>query len=204
MSLLFMGSNTSFRAQNLIFTVQIVATRVSNLSSKFQLDLTTNEARSIIWWNLGNEMCFSFFFSLLSVFLFSSISFCFCFCFFIITNLGSKNMGPIPSHTREPNTNSIIHDTPIWMIIRIYLVKTLLRKPNEKNLTKYCFSPVPSSSPSRLLYLGSLIIDIHLLLTSLSLHGSLILSFPILLFYLSLDANSCLVTHFIYVILTRQ
>ena len=148
-----------------------------------------------------------FFFSLFSSLHFSFFPNLFLFLFlffFIVTDLGPKNMGPIPSHTREPNTNSIIHDTPIWMIIRIYLVKTLLRKPNEKNLTKYCFSPVPSSSPSRLLYLGSLIIDIHLLLTSLSLHGSLILSFPILLFYLSLDANSCLVTHFIYVILTRQ
>ena len=46
-SLLFTSSNTGARAQNLIFTVQIVATRVSNISSKFQLDWTTDEAGSV-------------------------------------------------------------------------------------------------------------------------------------------------------------
>ena len=55
-----MGSNTDSQAQNMISTVQIVATRVLNLSSKFQLDQTTNEAGSTLWWNRGNEMCFSF------------------------------------------------------------------------------------------------------------------------------------------------
>ena len=37
---------TSSRAQNLISTIQLVAIRVSNLSSKFQLDWTTNETES--------------------------------------------------------------------------------------------------------------------------------------------------------------
>ena len=136
-----MDSNIGSWAQNMISTIYIVATWISNISSKFQLDLTTDEARSVIWWNLGNEMCFSFLFSLISIFLFSPISFCFCLCFFIVTDLGPKNMGPIPSHTREPNTNSIIHDTPIWMIIRIYLVKTLLRNPMRKTLLSIVSHP---------------------------------------------------------------
>ena len=42
-SLLFIGSNTSSRAQNLISTVQIVAARVLNIFSKFQLDQITDE-----------------------------------------------------------------------------------------------------------------------------------------------------------------
>ena len=101
-----MGSNTSSQDQNLISTVQIVVNWVSNLSSKFQLDRTTDEVESTPWWNLGSEMCFSFRYSLLSVFPFFPIFFCFClfvfFYFFIVTDLGPKNMGPTPSHTREP------------------------------------------------------------------------------------------------------
>ena len=69
MLLLFMGSKTSSQAQNLIFTVQSVATRVLNLSSKFQLDRTTDEAGSTCWWNMGR--CVFFLFLLFSLFFFS-------------------------------------------------------------------------------------------------------------------------------------
>ena len=43
-----MGSNISSRPQNLISTVQIVATWVLNLSSKFQLDQTIDEVDQLI------------------------------------------------------------------------------------------------------------------------------------------------------------
>ena len=45
---MFMGSNTSFQAQNMISTVQIVATWVLNLFSKFQLDQTIDEVDQLV------------------------------------------------------------------------------------------------------------------------------------------------------------
>ena len=91
MMLLFIGSNTSSRAPNLIFTVQIVATRVSNLSSKFQLDQTTDEAGSTLWWNLGSEMCFSFLSSLLFFFfLFQSLSIYYYYYYYYCNWLGPQ------------------------------------------------------------------------------------------------------------------
>ena len=94
--LLFMGSNTSSWVQNPISTIQIVATWVSNLSSKFQLNQTKDEVRSTLWWNLDSEMYFSFLSFLLSVF----------FIIIIVIDLGPNNMGLALSHTRKPNKSS--------------------------------------------------------------------------------------------------
>ena len=79
MLLLFTGSNMSSQIQNMISTVQIVATRVSNISSKFLLDRTTDEARSACWWNLGRCIFFlSLLFSLFFFFLIYSFFFLKC------------------------------------------------------------------------------------------------------------------------------
>ena len=106
MMLLFIGSNTSSRAQNPISTIQIVAIWVLNLFSKFQLDQTIDEVGSACWWNLGK--CVVFFLSLLFyLFFFFPIYFIFCFCFLNVTDLGPKHMGPTPSHKREPKKSPI-------------------------------------------------------------------------------------------------
>ena len=102
MPLLFNGSNTSSRAQNLISVVQIVATQVSNLFSKFKLDHTINEVGSTCWWNLG-KCVFSLSSILSCFFLFFSVF------FFNVIDLVPKYMGPNPSHTREPNTLKSTH-----------------------------------------------------------------------------------------------
>ena len=99
MSLLFTGNNINSPSQNLISTVQIVDTWVLNLSSKFQLNRTTDEVDLLvdeIWTN-------AFFLSLFSSLCFFFLDFFFSFVFFNVTNLVPKHMGPTPSHTREPN-----------------------------------------------------------------------------------------------------
>ena len=54
----------------MISTVQIVATWVSNLFSKFQLNRTIDEVITAHWWNLGSEMRFFSLFLLFSLFFF--------------------------------------------------------------------------------------------------------------------------------------
>ena len=90
-----MGSNISSRPQNLISTVQIVATWVSNLFSKFQLNRTIDEVITAHWWNLGSEMRFFSLFLLFSLFFFPIP-----FFFFNATDLVPKHMGPSSDYVR--------------------------------------------------------------------------------------------------------
>ena len=90
-----MGSNTSSWVQNPISIVNIEDTWAMNLSSKFQLDRTTDEVGSAYWWNLDKCVFFSFFSSLR-----------FFIYLFIVIDLGPNNMGLTLSHTRKPNKSS--------------------------------------------------------------------------------------------------
>ena len=77
-------------------------------------------------WAVRCVFPFSLLFSLFFLFQYLSV---FVYLFiFIITNLGPKNMGPTPSHMREPN-NVYIYIFQLKLLIPLLMMKMPILKP---------------------------------------------------------------------------